>query len=97
VSVAGLTPLPLGIQDATIAILSAVAANTISKIDDPRWPTSPTGPEHQLPSKRVCHGDDFQGEAAATNNATDGADQCGQDSPRLATIEAISWPSCEFR
>ena len=32
VSVAGLTPQPLGIQDATIAILSAVATNTISKI-----------------------------------------------------------------
>jgi uncharacterized membrane protein (DUF4010 family) len=32
VSVAGLTPRPLGIQDATIAVLSAVAANTISKI-----------------------------------------------------------------
>jgi uncharacterized membrane protein (DUF4010 family) len=32
VSVAGLTPAPLGIQEATIAILSAVATNTISKI-----------------------------------------------------------------
>jgi uncharacterized membrane protein (DUF4010 family) len=32
VSVAGLTPRPLGIQDATIAVLSAVATNTISKI-----------------------------------------------------------------
>ena len=32
VSVAGLTPRPLDIQDATTAILSAVATNTISKI-----------------------------------------------------------------
>jgi uncharacterized membrane protein (DUF4010 family) len=32
VSVSGLAPWPLGIQDATIAILSAVATNTISKI-----------------------------------------------------------------
>jgi uncharacterized membrane protein (DUF4010 family) len=32
VSLAGLTPRPLGIQDATIAVLSAVATNTISKI-----------------------------------------------------------------
>jgi uncharacterized membrane protein (DUF4010 family) len=32
VSVARLTPQPLGIQDATIAILSAVATDTISKI-----------------------------------------------------------------
>jgi len=32
VSLARLTPQPVGIRDATIAILSAVATNTISKI-----------------------------------------------------------------
>ena len=32
VSVAELTPRPLGNQDATIAILSAVATNTVGKI-----------------------------------------------------------------
>jgi uncharacterized membrane protein (DUF4010 family) len=32
VSLASLSPRPLGIQDATIAVLSAVAANTLSKI-----------------------------------------------------------------
>jgi len=32
VSLAGLSPQPLDLQDATIAVLSAVAANTLSKV-----------------------------------------------------------------